>query len=259
MSTKRKHILESNLILEERYLIEQKSDYMVDRQSNAIMNATGIRPDKQYKEVNQIIDKAVKGASPDAPLHMKATIKFMVRDSKPLTNSDLSQENLDVLQDVLCNKSKLQKTCDSSKWTGVNKKNITNKNTLHYDDYTINYPKSPSYKNTSFSYNQPMKLRQLILTLGGSTIITSGSNWVITDVFNFDNIMEEKPYLKTDNLLGIMKNTAKGLFKTVYNALRGRSIEAGIEEILSQYHNTGYKGFKVRIVIPMGNCKCKNP
>lgn len=240
-----------------KFIAEQKPESIIDRQSNAIMNASGIRPDKQYKEVNKLIDSSIKSFSGDAPLHIKATIKFLARESKPLTNDSLSQENLDVLQDVLCSKSKLQKTCDTAKWTGNNKQGLTNKNSLHYDDYTINYPKSPSYKNTSFSYNQPTKLRHLILTLGGSTVITSGSDWVITDVFNFDNIMESKPYLKTDNLLGILKNSATALFKTVYNFVRGRGLEGSIEEFLSQYHNTGYKGFKVRFVIPMGNCNCK--
>lgn len=45
-------------------LIEQ-SDYVMDRRGNALLNATGIRSDKDYKTVNQIIDKAQKGASID--------------------------------------------------------------------------------------------------------------------------------------------------------------------------------------------------
>jgi len=46
-------------------LSEQKSDYMMDRQSNAIMNASGIRSDADYKAVNSMIDNVqhVKGQS----------------------------------------------------------------------------------------------------------------------------------------------------------------------------------------------------
>ena len=46
------------LITEEQYfmMLEQRSDYGIDRQSNAIMNAAGIRPDKQYKEVEKTIN-----------------------------------------------------------------------------------------------------------------------------------------------------------------------------------------------------------
>ena len=35
---------------------EQRSDYAIDRQSNAIMNATGLRPDKEYKQVEKTIN-----------------------------------------------------------------------------------------------------------------------------------------------------------------------------------------------------------
>lgn len=45
-------------------LIEQ-SDYMMDRRGNALLNATGIRSDKDYKAVNQTIDAAQKGTSID--------------------------------------------------------------------------------------------------------------------------------------------------------------------------------------------------
>lgn len=38
-------------------LLEQKSDYAMDRQANAIAHSSGIRSDKDYKNVNQIINK----------------------------------------------------------------------------------------------------------------------------------------------------------------------------------------------------------
>jgi hypothetical protein len=46
------------LITEEQYLmmLEQRSDYAIDRQSNAISNAAGIRPDKDYKQVEKTIN-----------------------------------------------------------------------------------------------------------------------------------------------------------------------------------------------------------
>ena len=46
------------LITEEQYLslFEQKSDFLVDKQSNAIMNATGLRSDSDYNKVNKMID-----------------------------------------------------------------------------------------------------------------------------------------------------------------------------------------------------------
>lgn len=40
----------------ERVISEQRSDYAIDRQSNAIMNATGVRSDKNYKAVEKTIN-----------------------------------------------------------------------------------------------------------------------------------------------------------------------------------------------------------
>ena len=53
----------------ERVISEQRSDYGIDRQSNAIMNAAGIRPDKQYKEV----EKTINSLSPQ----LKSTFQKM--------------------------------------------------------------------------------------------------------------------------------------------------------------------------------------
>lgn len=257
MSSKTRHILETNLIIEKRFLVEQKPDHLIDRQSNAIVHSAGIRSKKDYDLVKNNESEYTKVGS-DQPLHFRAAIKFMVKSKTPLTNQFLSQTNISTLQDILCNKSKLQKTCDSNKWSGVNRKNLSNQNSLHYDDYTMKYPKSPSYQKTTFTYNeQPTNIRELMLTIGSSTVKTSGNSWVIDDVYNFDNILAAKPHLKTNSFFGILKNQTMGLFKALISLATGRSIAAGLEEFFAQYHNMGYPGFKTKLVIPMGNCKCK--
>jgi hypothetical protein len=42
------------------FLLEQ-SDYLMDKRGNAILNATGIRSDKDYKSIDKSIDKAREG------------------------------------------------------------------------------------------------------------------------------------------------------------------------------------------------------
>jgi hypothetical protein len=47
------------IITDRQYrLISEQSDYMMDRRGNALLNATGIRSDKDYKTVNNVLDKA---------------------------------------------------------------------------------------------------------------------------------------------------------------------------------------------------------
>ena len=54
------------VITERQYrIINEQSDYMMDRRSNAIANSMGVRSDKDYKLVNQIIDKAQVGEGLD--------------------------------------------------------------------------------------------------------------------------------------------------------------------------------------------------
>ena len=48
------------IITERQYrLINEQSDYMMDRRGNAIANATGIRSDKDYERVNKMLDDAL--------------------------------------------------------------------------------------------------------------------------------------------------------------------------------------------------------
>ena len=50
-------LTESDLVtIVKKVINEQRSDYAIDRQSNSIMNAAGIRSDKNYKQVNKMID-----------------------------------------------------------------------------------------------------------------------------------------------------------------------------------------------------------
>jgi len=50
-------LTETDLVsIVKKVIKEQRSDYAIDRQSNAIMNASGIRSDKNYKQVNKMID-----------------------------------------------------------------------------------------------------------------------------------------------------------------------------------------------------------
>ena len=53
---------------------EQRSDYAVDRQSNAIMNASGIRSKEDYNTVNSLTKKAMEGATIPLDDHTVMTI-----------------------------------------------------------------------------------------------------------------------------------------------------------------------------------------
>jgi len=56
------------------FINEQKPDFTVDRQSNAVMNAAGIRSKEDYNTVNSVTKKTMKGAEMSLDNHIVLTI-----------------------------------------------------------------------------------------------------------------------------------------------------------------------------------------
>lgn len=193
----------------------------------------------------------------DAPLHIYCALRFLNLSTQTLTEKELKKETLSTLSNIICEKAMRMGSCNPSMWQGKDSRGNPNKNLIGYSDYTTQYSKSPSYKGTSISYNQPTPIKELMLTLGGATVRQGGNGWVVTDVYNFDNIMEKKPHLKTDNYFKIGLNAIRGIGAAIGGWLMGKGTTAGIEEVMSQLHNTGYKGYNVQINVPSNGCKCK--
>lgn len=193
-----------------------------------------------------------------SPLHVYCALRFLKMSKDTLTEKELKKDTLSTLSNIICEKANRMGNCNPDMWQGKDPKGNPNKNLLGYHDYTTLYSKSPSYKGTSFTYgSQPTNISELMLTLGGSTIRQGGSGWVVNDMYNFDNIMEKKTHLKTNNYFKMYLNTIRGIGAAIGGWLMGKSPVNGIEEVMSQLHNTGYKGFPVQINVPSNGCKCK--
>ncbi len=192
------------------------------------------------------------------PLHVYCALRFLKMTKETLTQKELKKETLSKLSNIICEKAVRMGSCNPDKWQGKDPKGNPNKNLIGYHDFTTLYSKSPSYRGTSFSYGaQPQDIAELMLTLGGATVKQSGGGWVVYDMYNFDNIMEKKPHLKTSNYFKMYLNTLRGIGAAIGGWLLGKSPVNGIEEVMSQLHNTGYKGFPVQINVPSNGCKCK--
>ena len=193
-----------------------------------------------------------------SPLHVYCALRFLKMSKETLTEKELKKDTLSTLSNVICEKANRMGNCNPDMWQGKDPKGLPNKNQLGYHDFTTLYSKSPSYKKTGFTYEgQPTNISELMLTLGGSTIRQGGNGWVVTDVYNFDNIMKDKPRLKTNNYFKMLFNTVVGAGFAVIGKALGRSYVNGIEEVMSQLHNLGYKGYNVQINFPSNGCKCK--
>ena len=212
---------------------------------------------KKNSTTNQQKNNILKKPLPsNLDLHLYAALRFAKLTSKPLTESELRSDTIQTLSNIICEKSLRMKTCDPNMWEGKDPKGNSNKNYLGYLDYSTLYSKSLQFdktlKSSSFNYNQPRTIKELMLTLGQASVTKQGNNWVVSDMYNFDNIQKAKPWLKNISL----GNVFHGIAVAVWEVLQGKAPTSGAEEILSQYHNFGYKGFKTKITVPIGNCGC---
>lgn len=208
----------------------------------------------EQSSINRYVNDTIK----NSPLHVYCAIRFLNRQTSTLTEREIKRETLANLSKILCEKAMRMGSCDPSKWPGNDPRSKPNKNSLGYNDFTTLYSKSPSYKGTSFSYgSQPIFIQELMLTLGRATITSTGSGWHVKDYYNFDNIMEKKPHLKTDSYFKMGLNVVRGIGAAIGGWILGKSPVNGIEEVMSQLHNTGYKGFPVELNVPSNGCKCK--
>lgn len=224
-------------------------------------NLTTTKSEKTIQKQNKTITpKNTESLDINIPLHYYAAIKFLGLKKTALTEREINEKTLNTLSDILCEKSMRMKTCNPDKWTGNDPRKNKNQNSLGYPDYTMLYSKSPSYKTTSFSYGGESSLIQgCMLTLGRAKVTGNGNGWTITDMYNFDNITESKPWLKTDNFVKMSYNFIAGAAKGLWELFTGQTDKAvaDFEEGLSQFHNLGYKGFPVSINVPFNGCKCK--
>lgn len=215
--------------------------------------------EQQMGMINPLtISNFISSEIKEAPLHVYAALQFLNFKKNPLTTNEIKKDTLTNLSNILCEKAIRMGSCDPNKWPGKDPRGADNKNSLGYNDFTTLYSKSPSYKGTSFSYgSQPTFIKELMLTLGRAKITLQGNGWHVHDVYNFDNVMETKPHLKTDSYFKMALNVMRGIGGAIVGWIFGKSPINGIEEVMSQFHNTGYKGFNVEIDVPFNNCKCK--
>ena len=138
----------------------------------------------------QMISRKVSNEFVNSPLHVYCALRFLKMSKETLTEKELKKDTLSTLSNVICEKANRMGNCNPDMWQGKDPKGLPNKNQLGYHDFTTLYSKSPSYKKTGFTYEgQPTNISELMLTLGGSTIRQGGNGWVVTDVYNFDNII----------------------------------------------------------------------
>ena len=91
-------------------------------------------------------------------------------------------------------------------------------------------------------FNLKSEYTKISMTLGNATVTKSGNNYVVKDIYDFNNYKNnpEKYTLKE------VPNTVKDSIKKVASG----NLVQGVEQMASYYQKLGYEGFPVNIEIP---------
>ncbi len=180
-------------------------------------------------------------------LHIRNALRFLMVQKDKSTNSDYSDDEINFIAAIVCEKSKKKGGCNPKNWGMV----------MTPDDYGLKYNGNNTY--TQNIDNMDELSRSVSLGLGSSTIVDNGDNWKLTDFYDFDNARKfknnggedrKKIYDSLLNLPDDMLNNIKGLVgddKTKY-----------IERMMAWIHSFGYKGFPIELTIPKKNCEYCN-
>lgn len=179
------------------------------------------------------------------PLHIRNTLKFISLKKTKDTNEDYTNDEISFIANTLCTKSKKYGNCNPSKWPG------NNKNLITPDDYGLTYESGSSYTE-NISKNMKGVGKKLTLGLGNSTVVDSGTEWLLTDNFDFINATE---FPDRKEIYSDIYNAIPDIIDSLGHIARLDDWTKYLERIFAWVHKTGYNGYRIELRIPKDKCQ----
>jgi hypothetical protein len=240
-------LTESDLMRIVRRVISEQSEMKFDRQSNAIMNASGIRPDKQYREVNQMIDNTYKNFRGNfsisnsflnsIPLHLRALYYYLIGTTDTKTETILTNGEQDYLWDVSKNYG-LIKGFNYNLWKELGASKLPTaitQNGIKAETERLKNNPSPSLISPGlageFMYTLGEISKDNIKKVGPDTIKIRDNYDFNTAGISKDEVMKQF----TDTLSQFWKGTA-----SFYSVIR---------KLVALKETSGYKGYPIEFTI----------
>ena len=188
--------------------------------------------DRITSGVKQFVTNAVSFV---VPIHYRIFYDFLSLRKKPFVATDMSDEEQKALRQMI--------------QYGLKHGYKIGKN---FDFYDISNKLNKGSEKFDFKNKENLGLNQfnlkseytkLSMTLGNATVKQSGNNYIVTDIYDFNNYKNnpEKYTLKE------VPNTVKDSIKKVASG----NLVQGVEQMASYYQKLGYEGFPVKIEIPV--------
>ena len=171
-------------------------------------------------------------------LHGKGLYNFLTLKSDTMTEKDLKSKEIDALQDMVKYGLKHPKQfIRNGSMDLYNIANALNKSTP--DGEKIDFrDKELGVKQTDLK----SEYTKIAMTFGNARVKKAGDNYVIEDIYDFNNFYEHPE----DYTLKNVPKTVGAAFKNLGD---GNYVQ-GIEKLASYYEKLGYKGYPVKITIP---------
>ena len=226
MGSKSKHIKNSNILLEKRFI---KSKSLNEQFNSVLSNALLTTFGKEVVDAIDYLD--VKKLV--LPVHIRALINFISLRFRDINENFLTKGEYEALKNMV------RESVKRGKYNRV---------VSFY-----NLQKDFSNQEIDWSNRKDFGLDQLSISndylavsmmLGNATLKKTGKNtYVIEDTYDFNNFHDNPEKYELSNLPNVFKDSMERIGDGNY--------VQGIERLLSFYHKFGYKGVKINIPITL--------
>ena len=115
----------------------------------------------------------------------------------------------------------------------------------------MTYESGSSYTE-NISKNMKGVGKKLTLGLGSSTVVDSGTEWLLTDNFDFINATE---FPDRKEIYSDIYNAIPDIIDSLGHIARLDDWTKYLERIFAWVHKTGYKGYPIELRIPKDKCQ----
>lgn len=217
-------------------------DMLKDSNYLSLKDGSFIEMSTDEKPTNSVIDWVKRQISKIGDLltikpHYRAYMDFLKLRKRPFTENDLTKSEIESLKEMV-NLQNKTKGIPNNKSTRINFYDLQNK--LNTSGEQIDF------KSDNLGFKQgdvKSDYLSLALTIGNGTISKENNQYVIRDIYDFNNYYKHPEKYNLSNAPSTVKEAIK--------KIGSGNLVQGVEELSSYYQAAGYKGYPIEIKIPV--------
>jgi hypothetical protein len=217
-------------------------DMLKDSNYLSLKDSSFVEMSTEEQPTNSVIDWVRRQVSRIGDLltikpHYRAYINFLKLRKRPFTENDLTKSEIESLKEMV-NLQNKTKGIPNNKPTRIDFYDLQNK--LNTSGEQIDF------KADNLGFDQrdvKSNYLSLALTIGNGTISKENNQYVIRDIYDFNNYYKHPEKYDLKNAPSTVKEAIK--------KIGSNNLVQGVEELTSYYQAAGYEGYPIEIRIPV--------